>query len=424
MKLLWLCNLLPSAVRESAGKKPGSGLWMDSVLDGLRQRENVTVKVICQGSEDGEGKIDDRLSYLLFRNAPPHRARPELNARFEAVLKDFQPDVIHIWGTEYPHTLAMLQACENLDMLDRTAVSIQGLCHILARHYTEGLLPSVCRSFTFRDLLRWDNISLQQRKFALRGKNEKKALRLARHVIGRTEFDLACTGAINPERIYHICNETLRPPFYSGQWRYDTCKHHRIFASGCSYPIKGFHYLLEAAAQVSKQFPDVTIAVPGESYLDLGGKERLRQGGYARYLAKRTRELGLEDRIEFLGSLSPEQMKETYLGCNVFVLPSTNENSPNSLGEAMLLGVPCVAADVGGVTTLLEYPWEGYVYPSSAPYLLAHYVEKVFSMGVEAEELGRRAQKHARRTHDPEKNMSQLLEIYRELEGVPNGKNP
>lgn len=415
MKLLWLCNLIPGPIRVAVGDRPGSGLWMDSVLSGLRERENISMEVACLGSEDREGSVDGRLGYTIFRGALPHRYRPELEERFRNLLERFQPDVIHIWGTEYPHTLAMLRACKALDLLDRTAVSIQGLCYIYARHYHEGVPESTCRGFTLRDLLRWDNIALQKKKFALRGKNEVEALKISRNVIGRTEFDLACTGEVNPARWYHFCSETMLPPFYEGQWHYDTCQRHRIFASSCAYPIKGFHCLLEAAALVAKRFPDVTIAVPGKSYLDLSGKEKLRQGSYSRYLEKRTKELDLEDRIEFLGNLSPEKMKEAYLSCNVFTLPSTIENSPNSLGEAMLLGVPCVAADVGGVTSLLEHPWEGYVYPSTAPYLLAHYVEKVLSMGAEAEELGRRASCHARKSHDPEKNMERLLEIYREL---------
>ena len=99
----------------------------------------------------------------------------------------------------------------------------------------------------------------------------------------------------------------------------------------------------------------------------------------------------------------------------VFVLPSTIENSPNSLGEAMLLGVPCVAADVGGVTTMMRHGLEGEIYPSTAPYMLAFYVENIFAQGAAAEAMGAAARAHAGVTHDPEKNLADLLEIYERL---------
>ena len=124
---------------------------------------------------------------------------------------------------------------------------------------------------------------------------------------------------------------------------------------------------------------------------------------------------GVEDKIEFLGSLSGEEMKQAFLDANVFVLPSTIENSPNSLGEAMLLGVPCVAADVGGVTTMMRHRLEGEVYPSTAPYMLAFYVENIFAQGEAAEAMGAAARAHAGVTHDPEKNLADLLEIYKSL---------
>ena len=97
---------------------------------------------------------------------------------------------------------------------------------------------------------------------------------------------------------------------------------------------------------------------------------------------------------------------------NVFVMPSTIENSPNSLGEAMLLGTPCVAADVGGITNMMTHGTEGYIYQSTAPYMLAHYIKEVFAMGDKAEAMGKAAAKHARITHDPQKNLEDLLAIY------------
>ena len=181
------------------------------------------------------------------------------------------------------------------------------------------------------------------------------------------------------------------------------------------YPIKGFHYLLQAFRKVKERYPDAVLAVPGSSPVADTLQKKLRQSSYQKYLAELM--TGLEDSVEFLGSLSAEEMKRQYLKSNVFVLPSTIENSPNSLGEAMLLGVPCVAADVGGVCDMMTRNDEGYIYPSTAPYMLAYYIQSVFEQEAAAQAMGERAAVHAARTHDPESNLQTLLSIYREVAG-------
>ncbi|MGM9549263.1 MAG: glycosyltransferase family 4 protein [Faecousia sp.] len=414
MKLLWLCNMVPGKVKEViSGSASGGGLWVDSVLEGLLELEETEIRILCPG-DGGRGAVSRRCSYAFFSEGLPYVYLPELEKQFREELDTFRPEVIHVWGTEYGHTLAMVNAAEKAGVLDRLVVSIQGLCSVYAGHYAEGVPERIRRGSTFRDLVRRDNIVKQREKFVLRGVLEAEALQKARHVIGRTDWDFACTRRINPETEYHFCNETLRRPFYEGAWRYESCQRHRIFASSCAYPVKGFHYLLEAFAELVKTYPDATLAVPGKSFLTA---DRLRRTNYQKYLAGLARQYGVEDKIEFLGSLSAEGMKQAFLSANVFVLPSTIENSPNSLGEAMLLGVPCVAADVGGVANMLRHGAEGYVYPSSAPYMLAHYIGRVFDMEKQAEALGTQASAHAGLTHDPEKNLKDLLEIYLRLKG-------
>lgn len=412
MKLLWLCNMVPGRVKQALdGSASGGGLWVDSVLDGLTELGGMEIRILCPG-DGSRGDVDGCCSYATFREGLPYVYLPALEKQFREELDCFRPDVIHVWGTEYGHSLAMVNAAEKAGMLDSLAVSIQGLCSVYAGHYAEGVPEKIRRGSTFRDLVRRDNLRQQQEKFTLRGVLEVEALQKARHVIGRTDWDYACTRRINPGAAYHFCNETLRAPFYEGRWHYDRCQKHRIFASSCVYPIKGFHYLLEAMGQIVKTYPDATLAVPGKSFLTA---DRLRRTNYQKYLADLARQYGLEDRIEFLGSLSAEGMKQAYLSANVFVLPSTIENSPNSLGEAMLLGVPCAASLVGGVSNLLADGKEGLVYQSTAPYMLAYYVNRVFAMGDQAETLGAAAREHALKTHDPEKNLRNLLDIYRKL---------
>ena len=415
MKLLWLCNRMPGAVKAHLeGKIGAGGLWVDHVLQDLRQQENLTIHLLAPGGKQ-RGQLDEKCSFAFFETGLPYEYRAELENWFGTELGSFQPDVIHIWGTEYAHTLAMVNACERLGLLDQTVVSIQGLCSVCAGHYAEGVPEAVQRRYTFRDLLRRDNIRQQQRKFALRGELEIKALQKARHVIGRTDWDYACTKQINPDAMYHFCNETLRNSFYEGNWHYGSCVKHRIFASSCEYSVKGFHYLLEAFGQIAKDYPDAVLAVTGRSFLPKSTKEALRQNSYEKYLADLARQYGVENKIEFLGRLTAEQMKAEYQKANVFALPSTIENSPNSLGEAMLLGVPCVAAHVGGVANLMTHEEEGYLYQPAAGYMLAHYIKEVFAMESAAETMGQKAKAHAAKTHDPQTNLQTLMNIYRTL---------
>lgn len=411
MRILWLTNMIPGAVQQQLGRNAFGGLWVDQVLSGLTTRENTVLRVLCLGTRETAGTVDSRLSYRVFSEKSPYVYEPSLEALFCQEISTFQPDVIHIWGTEYGHTLAMAKAAVRTGKINNTVVSIQGLCSVIARHYTEGLPLGVRYGVTLRDALRMDNAAMQCRKFEKRGMLEIEALKLSRHVMGRTPWDRACTARIQPEGQYHFCNETLREAFYQGRWAYGDCTKHRIFASSCAYPVKGFHYLLEAFGDVLKVYPDATISVPGRSFL----QTNLRTSRYEAYLAELTHRIHAEDKILFRGDLDAEQMKGEYLQANVFVMPSTIENSPNSLAEAMLLGVPCVAADVGGTNALLKHGEEGILYPSGEPYLLARHILDVFAMEDAAGELGAKAAAHARKTHDPETNLEQLIRIYAEV---------
>ena len=413
MKLLWLCNSAPGVVRAHISGKTASGVnWVDHVLSGLR-RQGFTVRVLYRGT-GAPGVIDETCSYASVPETPAHIYVPELEERFREEIRTFQPDVIHSWGVEYHHALAMVNAAEAEGKLRHMVASIQGLCRFLAEHYTDGIPEKVQRSATFRDLVRKDNILQQQEKFVLRGELETKALEKLHHVIGRTDWDRGHALELNPGLHYHFCNETLRETFYEGRWDYAACRKHRVFASSCSYPIKGFHYLLEAFAQVVKAYPDATLAVTGKSFLTRDFKGKLRRGSYEKYLADLTKQYQLEDKLVFLGSLSADEMKNAFLEANVFVLPSAMENSPNALGEAMVLGVPSVAADVGGVRNLMNRE-EGIVYAPGDVQALAEGIGHLFALEEQAAVLGESARAHALKTHDPEQNLQDLLRIYNEI---------
>ena len=61
MKLLWLCNMAPGAVRAAMDGKKASGLWVDHVLSDLR-KEDLQLHILCPGNGQ-RGQLDDKCSF-------------------------------------------------------------------------------------------------------------------------------------------------------------------------------------------------------------------------------------------------------------------------------------------------------------------------------------------------------------------------
>jgi len=174
--------------------------------------------------------------------------------------------------------------------------------------------------------------------------------------------------------------------------------------------------MLRAMPEILRNYPDAHLYVAGNDLTKTDSLyEKLKISSFAKYIKMLISEYGLENKVTFTGPLTEQKMKERFLKSNVFVSPSTIENSPNSLGEAMLLGVPCISSDVGGVKNLLKHEEEGYVYQTDAPYMLAYYVKKTFAMKDEAEVMGVRGKEHAIKTHNREQNLQVLLKIYEDI---------
>jgi glycosyltransferase involved in cell wall biosynthesis len=420
MKLLWLTNKVIPAVEEAAygrSQNTGGG-WLDNTFSQLCGNDDVQMHIVCcGGSEQNTGKVS-AFAWTIIKGslAIENRYSSTLCNSFKAIIKDFQPDLIHVWGTEFPHTLSLVNAALDSHLLDRTVVSIQGLISFISKHYTLGIPEKFLKKNTFSDFFLSSSVLDQQASFYKRGLYEIDALSKVKHVIGRTFWDQSCVALINPSVNYFKCNETLRDDFYTGRWDYNKCQKHSIFISQAGYPVKGFHLFLKALPHIIKKHPDTQVYVAGSDPTKITSlKSKLLLSGYGLYLRKLIHTLHVEDRIHFLGNLKSSQMKEQYLKCNVFISCSTIENSPNSVGEAMLLGCPVISSDVGGVRSLLINDKDGLTYAVDEYYIIPELVNRIFKDPLLASELGKNAQKHASVTHDPQKNYSDLLAIYNKL---------
>ena len=417
MKVLWSLSVVIEEAGEVMHQKAVLQVsWVKHLSRLIRQDVEL---VVCYPTNEVQGLASGNGDKITFYSIPRKsrngfQYEKELTGYYQEILEKETPDVIHIWGTEFPNTWNMVQAAEHCGMIDKTVISIQGLVSKISRHFYGEVPFKVCYAYTIKDFLKHSNLYWLKRKMEYRGTYEIQALKHVKNVIGRTDWDKASVWDVNPECRYYYNSETMRPAFYTKKWEYGKCNKYRIFISQSGAPYKGTHFALEALRCLQKEFPQVELYVTGRD-LSPGRplKEQLRLGAYEKYLQRLIQEYGFQDKVHFLGTLNEEQMCEQYLKANVFVLPSAIENSPNSLGEAMLLGTPSVSADVGGVKNLMQHETEGYIYQHDAPYMMAYYIRKVFTDSEEhLLQMSDASRRHADVLYDPEKNKQDLLTIY------------
>lgn len=421
MRILWLVNVVLPVISQEMGEKinPRGG-WLIDFSKQLQTDDKYDLFVLFpySGNQSVSGVVD-RLSYYGFNRKykDPTKYDISLEDEFVKVIKNFHPDIIHVWGTEYIHTLSMVKASQSLNLRNCVVISIQGLVSIISQHYLSGIPCEIQKRITLYNLYKKAiNLSSEQEQFRKRGLNEIEAIKNVNHIIGRTNWDKVCTTQINPDATYHHCNENLRDNFYNYQWDYDKCNKHTILMSQAEYPIKGLHFLLCALPLILNKFPETRLEIAGKNIIKNDSLiDILKLSSYGKYISSLIRRNNLIERVTFLGNLSENDMVRSYLKANVFVSPSTIENSPNSVGEAMLLGVPVVSSNVGGVQDMLTHPDEGFLYQHDAPYMLAHCVCELFNNKHLTEEISKNARKHALETHDRSSNFQQLIRIYESI---------
>jgi len=81
----------------------------------------------------------------------------------------------------------------------------------------------------------------------------------------------------------------------------------------------------------------------------------------------------------------------------------------------MKLGLPLVASDVGGVSDMVNHKVDGFIYNSTAEYMLAYFICEIFGDDNLAIEFSKNAKQHAESTHDIDKNFNDVLKLYSDI---------
>lgn len=325
------------------------------------------------------------------------------------VNNEVKPDVVHLHGTEFPHSHLWIEACGT----DKLLVSIQGLTSVITRYYLGGLTSAERRHcWSFNDWRFGRTLEKMQQRMQQSSRAEVAVLSQAPHIAGRTSWDKAHAWTFNPTATYHVLQEVLRDPFYheENQWKLEHCQRHTIFMSQGHYPIKGLHRMLDALPTILRHYPDTQLYVIGS---DPRAQHWRHRSEFSNILLRKLKPVG--EHVHFVGFLSAEQMLKHYTQAHLFVCPSAIENSSNSVCEAQLLGCPVVASYVGGMMDLILQGETGLLYRYEETEMLAQAVCRIFSDDELAMKLGHQAHIAASQRHDRQSVANSLYSLYSDL---------
>lgn len=416
MKVLWTVNLVPAPVtRKLSLDQTVLGGWVEAMLAALKSHGDLQITVACK-NETGKS-FDVVLDHVRYVSMD-YSAKTSLNSlveRCRALLDDVKPDIIHIEGTEFLHACAMQHVAKERNI--PALISMQGILNG-QYEYQCGLLPMddmLCFS-SMTDFFAAVILHLRKtRWYRPRMKPEHDIIANAEYILGRTTWDRAHVHAINPDARYFHCNRVLREAFYHARWDIGTVERHSIYVGNGYYALKGLHFLIQAMPLLIRDYPDLKVYVAGyEPYKD-DDKRPFFKRGYGSYLKKLIYDLHVENHIVFTGALNAEQVADKLTHVHAYVLTSTIENSPNTLGEAMMVGTPCVASYCGGVPDMAIDGEEALFYRSNDHVLLAWAVKRIFDDDKLALKLSENGHTRASITHDPQRNAEALLSAYKAI---------
>lgn len=416
MKILWFSNT-PSLYNQAAHQYFGGG-WIESLEQLLEDNTNIKLAIAFFHAQNGKKITKDSTTYYPIHR-PSGKKRPfrqlinnwggaladaNYSKLFLDVINDFKPDVIHIFGSEGPFGEIQL-------ITDKPVViHLQGLLNPSLNAY----FPAGCSGLEFlTSTAYFGKICLgsspwhAKRLFGRQAAREKGILGNARYVMGRTHWDAMIAQLYNPNVKYYHVDEVLRPVFYEPIKKSISAERtFQIVSTLSPTTYKGIDVVLRAA----KQLTELTNIAFTWQIAGLDKKDQLLL-----YFEKKE---GIDHQsvgLSFIGKQSPQSLIQLLSNADVFVHPSYIDNSPNSVCEAQMLGLPVIACDVGGLSTLITHQQTGILVPSNGVFELVHYLHKLASNPQQRIFLGESARLSALRRHNKETIFQHLIAAYTDI---------
>jgi len=414
MRVLWFANTPCNADEYLNSELKGSGGWLKALDQVLQDKVELNISFYS--------KID--IKPFKYKNTyyyPIYTKRSVAKRMFDRItnfivtdehkhlyldiINKVNPDIIHIHGTENP--FACIIPYTDIPVV----LSIQGIVTVIHHKYCSGIEQDYLSVnnrtlMSLKKIVFPDNFGSNYRLFKKMRFREEQNLKVAKNIIGRTDWDRRITKIMSTNSSYYHSDEILRDSFYSNQWMPHFRDKLVIYTTCGNVYYKGFETLCMALRLLNNAGINCEWHVAGI------GKEDLIVKVVRRKLKNNYPQKGMI----LAGNINEVELVKGLLEADIYVMASHIDNSPNSLCEAMILGMPCVATFVGGVGSLIIDKEEGLLIQDGDPWAMAGAIMELLRNNMEnAVNMGLNARRKALKRHNILKIKNDIVFIYEEI---------
>jgi glycosyltransferase involved in cell wall biosynthesis len=275
-------------------------------------------------------------------------------------------DIIHVHGTELQYASSVIREHGRTPYI----ISIQGIIS----KYKKELPQKFSKTYLY-----WTLSSLY----------ERSEVRQSLHFFCRTDWDQHFVRSINQQADITLCWEMLRPEFFAYEHRF---RGRDILFMGGDNPMKALTLCLRVFNRLRQKHPAIRLHVVGKVTAPLH-----------------------TDGIILHGSLDANAICDLYADCYCLYHPSLIDNSPNSVCEAQVAGLPVVATRVGGVPSLIQHGETGLLVEKNDEESHFRALDRLYSDKGLQQYLSRRSREMARQRHDKRDIIEKTLYTYQKL---------
>lgn len=415
MKVLWFEVTTPS--KYSCNDTIIAG-WQDSLESIVSLHKGIELSVaFISTNKDDKIKSINGITYIpvILEYNIIEKIRRKLTWKVDAnkyvpalkrVIQDVMPDIIHVFGTEWPFGLVT------------KSIQVPVVVHIMGSvtpyinaFYPVGFnLMNEIISLPFYRIDRMVAKIIYYHKYQTWTEIEADVWNCVKFYMGRTDWDKSLSRIMHPGRMYYHVEEAMRPIFFSDKyiWKGFDGGKLRLITIGCSSYWKGPDMLLKTASILTSlgiQYEWIVAGLVSREMIDA--------------IENKTHLYFKNTSVIFVGQMTAEQLCDKLSSSTFYVHTAYIENSPNSICEAQLLGIPIISTNVGGIKSLIgDY---GKMVPANDPWQMADAVIQLSKDYERMERYSKYGREQALMRHNEKNILKQLLDCYSNIVTKSNG---